>query len=62
MRFKKHGISSSGAFLSSIRSNKIQAEDLVKVAIVEGRLSEDSLNDRSYLSAVEFALDGLDKN
>lgn len=61
-RFTKHGIPSSGAFLSSVRANQIQAEDLVKVAIAEGRLTEDTLSDRSYLSAVEFALDGLDKN
>ena len=61
-RFTKHGIPSSGAFVSSIRSNKIHAEDLVKVAIAEGRLPEDALSDRSYLSAVQFALDGLDSN
>ena len=61
-RFTKHGLPSGAAFVSSIRTNKIQAKDLVKVAIAEGRLPEDSINDRSYLNAVEFTLDGLDKN
>ena len=61
-RFTKQGIPSSGAFLNSVRTNKIKAEDLVKVAIAEGRLPEDTINDRSYLNAVKFALDDLDKN
>ena len=61
-RFTEQGIPSGGVFVGSIRTNKIQAEDLVKVAIAQGRLPEDTINDRSYLNAVEFALNDLSKN
>ena len=61
-RFSNQGIPSAGRFISAIRSNKIQAQDLVKVAIAQRRLSEETLNDHSYLSHVESILDNLDRN
>lgn len=61
-RFEEQGIPSFNSFLHAIRSNKIEAEDLVKSAIAAGRLSNDTLDDTSYLSSVDALLDNLDKN
>lgn len=61
-RFENQGIPSSGIFLNKIRTNKIDAEDLVKGAIAAGRLSENTLNDKSYLNSVESLIDNLDKD
>ena len=60
--FKDQGISSSGSFLTAIRTKKITAEDLVESAIAKGKLPEARLNDTSYLNQVQFMMDGLDKN
>ena len=51
------GIPSYSAFLSAIRSNRIEAQDLVQSAITSGRLSEDTLNDTEYLNSVDVLLD-----
>lgn len=56
----KPEIPSYGAFNSAVRAGKIKAIDLVKSAIAAGRLSEDKLDDKSYLSAVQTELDSLD--
>ena len=61
-RFANQGIPSYHAFLSAIRFNQIEAEDLVQSAIASGRLSEDTLNDTAYLNSVDSLLDNLDKN
>lgn len=37
----------------------VEAEDLVKAGINQGRLSEDTLDDEGYLNAVEIQLDSL---
>lgn len=61
-RFVNEGIPSGGRFTAAVHANKIHAEDLVQSAIAKGRLTENSLEDRSYISSVEFFLDNLDKN
>ena len=61
-RFANQGIPSYHAFLSAIRSNRIEAEDLVQSAITAGRLSEDTLKDTEYLNSVDSFLDNLDKS
>jgi len=61
-RFVNQGIPSAGRFRDSIRTNRIKAEDLIKVAIAEGRLSPDTLQNKSYIRNVESALNGLDRN
>ncbi|MDJ0742894.1 MAG: hypothetical protein QNJ32_05975 [Xenococcaceae cyanobacterium MO_167.B27] len=60
--FKYQGIPSSASFITAILANRIDAEDLVRSAIAKGRLSEDTLNDTSYLNRVESLMNGLDKN
>jgi hypothetical protein len=59
--FKEQGIPSYAAFLTAIRSGQVQAEDLVKSAIARGRLSPETLNDRSYLAAVKLQIDNLQR-
>jgi Zn-finger domain-containing protein len=59
--FKEQGIPSYAAFLTAIRSRKVQAEDLVKSAIARGRLAPETLNDRSYLDAVKLQIDNLER-
>ena len=61
-RFSNQGIPSYNAFLQAIRTNRIEATDLVKSAIAAGRLPEDTLKDTGYLNSVDTLLDGLDKN
>ena len=61
-RFTNQGIPAFHAFLRAVRTDRIEAEDLVQSAIAAGRLSEDTLNDSSYLNSVDALLDGLDKN
>ena len=61
-RFTNQGIPAGGIFLSQIRTNRIEAEDLVKAAIASNRLSEDTLQDRAYLNHVEDLLENLDRN
>ncbi|MGK7933646.1 MAG: hypothetical protein AB4041_19745 [Microcystaceae cyanobacterium] len=53
----------SGAFLPySVKSGKVTAESLVQAAIAQGRLSADTINNRSYLSIVERELKSLDRD
>ncbi|MGD1917884.1 MAG: hypothetical protein ACFCAD_02765 [Pleurocapsa sp.] len=61
-RFVGQGIPSAGRFTSAVRSNRIKAEDLVKVAISQRRLSIETLEDRGYLYNVQSILDNLDRN
>jgi hypothetical protein len=60
--FKQQGIPSSGAFVAAVRSGKIHASDLVKVAIQQRRLLPETANDQSYLHAVKVQLDDLNRN
>ena len=61
-RFVDQGIPSGGRFIAAIKANQIQAKDLVQIAISKGRLSESTLNDRSYLRHVKSIMNNLDKN
>lgn len=61
-RLSDRGIPSASRFVLAVRANKIRAEDLVKVAIAKGRLSESTLNDRAYLHHVKSIMSNLDKN
>lgn len=58
-RFVDQGIPSNGAFLTAVRINRIQAEDLVKVAIASGRLSSQTLENDSYMDSVENVIDNF---
>ncbi len=57
--FKPFGIPSHGGFKRAIISNRIDAEDLVKSAIVRGRLSASVLNNQEYLNIVKAELYSL---
>lgn len=57
--FKEHDIPSYSKLYSAIKSGNIEAEDLVKAAIAEGRLSPETLEDDGYLNTVEFKLNRL---
>ena len=61
-RFLDQGIPSYNVFLQAIRTNKIEAEDLVESAIAASRLSEATLQDSKYLNSVDAILEGLNKN
>ncbi|MEM8722144.1 MAG: hypothetical protein AAGE84_23090 [Cyanobacteria bacterium P01_G01_bin.39] len=56
-RFTDQAIPSNSALLSAIRGNRIKAEDLIKAGIDSGRLSEQTLNDESYISSLESSID-----
>ena len=58
-QLSKQGIPSGSRFITATRLNKIEAEDLVQSAIAAGRLSETTLNDRSYLYRVEMIVKHL---
>ncbi len=58
----KTEIPSNAAFLAAVNSGKIKARDLVETAIASGRLSQDKLNDTSYLRAVQTQLDNFNHN
>ena len=60
--FSNQGIPSFQQLSNAYERGEIEAEDLVKVAINQGRLSQDALNDESYLNAVEFQLHNLEGN
>lgn len=59
-RLIKQGIPADDAFLTAIRSNKIEARDLVKSAIASGQLSTDILNNQDYLDSVALLLNDLE--
>ena len=61
-RFRDRGIPAAGGFISAINSNRIKAQDLVKVAIAEGRLSESTLKNKAYLHNVRSLMKNLDEN
>ena len=61
-RFVNQGIPAAGRFRTSVHTNKIKAEDLVKVAIAQKRLSANTLENKAYLRNVQSILDGLNRN
>lgn len=58
--FRDRGISGYDAFLSAIRAGRIDAEEIIGVAIAANRLPEATLLDRSYISSVESQLKALE--
>jgi hypothetical protein len=60
--FQDRGIPSNGAFLSAIRSGRVNGTKLVQIAIERGRLAPETINDRGYLSAVDDQLEALFDN
>lgn len=60
--FLSQGIPSGGAFNAAVRRGRVTSEDLVNVAIAQGRLAPETINDRRYLSHVDSFLDNLDRN
>ncbi len=61
-RFKNQGIPAGGIFVSQIKTRGIKAEDLVKAAIAANRLTEETLQDETYLSDVEDFLVTLERS
>ncbi|MGD1921090.1 MAG: hypothetical protein ACFCAD_20735 [Pleurocapsa sp.] len=60
--FRSQGIPRAGALDFAARRGRVTAEDLVNVAIAQGRLAPETINDRGYLNNVESFLDNLDEN
>ena len=54
--FTNQGIPSFGVFAKAANSGRVTAEDLVEVGIASGRLAPETINDRDYLSSVDFQL------
>ena len=54
--FTNQGIPSYGVFVKEANSGRVTAEDLVEVGIASGRLAPETINDRDYLSSVDFQL------
>lgn len=59
--FSEQGVPGFNRFITACETGNICAEDLVKTAIEQGRLPQDTLNDESYLQAVEFQLQNLEQ-
>ena len=60
--FADQGIPSNAAFITEVKRGRITAEDLVKAAIDQRRLSSQTINDQAYLNSVEAHLDHLEEN
>ncbi|MDJ0595185.1 MAG: hypothetical protein QNJ72_35270 [Pleurocapsa sp. MO_226.B13] len=56
------GIKSAGSFVRAANSGRVTAEDLVEVAIADGRLDPETINDREYLRNVTSHLRNLDND
>lgn len=60
--FQEQGIPSYGSFHTSVRTGRISAEDIVKAAIADNKVSPEVLNDRGYMNAIERKLARLSRN
>lgn len=60
--YTDQGIPSFNNLANAQRYGRVKAEDLVKGAIADGRLSQDTLSDEGYLNAVENALEDLGRD
>ncbi|MCU0536387.1 MAG: hypothetical protein MUD14_21070 [Hydrococcus sp. Prado102] len=52
-------IPSNGAFISGVKSGRINAKTLIESAIAQGRLAPESLNNRGYINSVNNQLQFL---
>jgi hypothetical protein len=55
--FQDQKIPSNAGLKAAVKSGQVKAEDIVKAAIAENRLSPETLNDRSYIRSVASSLD-----
>ncbi len=60
--FTDKGIPSYGSFVKAANSGRVTAKDLVEVAIANGRLAPETINDRGYLRNVTSHLNSLDED
>ena len=58
-RLMVEGVPCFGDLIADVLMDDIEAEDLVRAAIASGRLTEEALDDRRYLRAVQAGLDSL---
>ncbi|AFY97191.1 hypothetical protein [Chamaesiphon minutus] len=58
-QYRAHSIPGFSSLIDGARTGKITAKDLVKAAIESGSLLPEMINDRDYLSNVEFQLKGF---
>ena len=58
-QYRAHSIPGFASFISGARTGKITTKDFVKAAIESESLLPEMINDRNYLSNVEFQLKGL---
>ncbi|AFZ42590.1 hypothetical protein PCC7418_0356 [Halothece sp. PCC 7418] len=60
--FSAEGIPGFQGLVMAYRAGQVEAEDLMEVAIQQGRLSPDALEDQGYVNAVRFQLRGLERD
>ena len=60
--FKPQGVSGYHSLLTAIRFGEVSGKELVKHGIDTGRLSAQTINDTSYVSAVDSQLQQLSRN
>ena len=60
--FKNQGIGGYHSFLTAVRFGEISGKDLVQLGINSGRLSADTINDSSYIKAVDYRLKDVSKS
>lgn len=58
-RLTENGIPGYGSLAASVNSGSVTAEDVIQAAINSGRLSESTLQDDSFVTAVERYLESL---
>ncbi|MFP4132530.1 MAG: hypothetical protein ACLFQP_05545 [Halothece sp.] len=59
--FSDEGIPGFNRLITACQTGGVCAEDLVKTAIEQERLPQDTLNNEEYLQAVEFQLQNLEQ-
>lgn len=60
--FKNQGVGGYNSLLTAIRFGEVSGNDLVKHGIDTGRLSSETINDNSYINAVDYQLQELSRN
>ncbi|MEM8677356.1 MAG: hypothetical protein AAGF83_26380 [Cyanobacteria bacterium P01_G01_bin.67] len=60
--FVDGGIPSAGSFVRAVKIDRVTAKDLVEVAIADGKLNPETINDRKYLRNVTSLLRNLDRD
>ncbi|MEL6582084.1 MAG: hypothetical protein AAFQ14_20245 [Cyanobacteria bacterium J06621_12] len=60
--FTDRGIPGYTSFVKAANGGRVTAKDLVKLAIADGRLAPETINNRGYLSSVASHLRNLDED